>query len=355
MDEISKDKVSVIVENYDIENFVSKPFNVVIESLSHDKVNKIIKEMPVKTDKAKLKIRVITDEFIFSKHRFFKKTVFYRPNRKGNFFLRWRYEVQSYAWSGRKSEDTFDIAEMKMEQIIPDWLTTISNILVLILLTPMLAILPLLNIFNLIWNFEIILGLGLQGWVICGVLLVVSCIVVIKIFWEGIKSFKKNKLKVVDRKTYTPYYSGLTTIDFDYPLLVFGQFFYFIIFELYSFDLSLFNEIFLTINLQPVDFIWNFLTTLPNIYLVLYAVLLTYLLWGTLITYYRSYRTKNAMLEHLPTELRLEDKIDSIYYLHLHNLIKTKKVGEVGLLTKLTTLISAAFTLLPLIQDLIIS
>jgi hypothetical protein len=56
VNEISKNIVKVLVENYDIVKFEPKPFTIVSETLSIDKVNEIITRMPVKTEKPKLNI-----------------------------------------------------------------------------------------------------------------------------------------------------------------------------------------------------------------------------------------------------------------------------------------------------------
>ena len=102
MGEISdfKEKnVEVLIENYDIDKFEPDPFNYVIKTLSFDKLKEILMRMPVKAEPFKVRVRVITKDYIFLKHRFSKKTLYIRPNQVGNFFTQWKYELQASLWS----------------------------------------------------------------------------------------------------------------------------------------------------------------------------------------------------------------------------------------------------------------
>jgi len=196
---------------------------------------------------------------------------------------------------------------------------------------------------------------------ISGILLLSSCIVIGKIFYEGLKAYFLKKRCIIDIDNYIPYLSNFKTIDFDYPLLVGGQIFYFIIFALYSFNLPLVFRFFTSgAPAGRMLFIYvisegDFLTIILYFLMILSIVLFLYILIGTFIALYKNYHMKDSMIEFLPSKLNLNDQIGRIYYLQLYNLIKTKKLWEVGLIAKITTIISVASTLFPLIQNIVIS
>lgn len=349
---LEEKRVRVLVENYDINNFKPKPFHHVISIISVDKVKEIIKRMPSETEKFNKKIRVITDDYIFSKSG---NLIVIQYNRLGNFFWRWRdlfFSPVQYKFSIDGLEDE---ALFQRRTDFPLYL----RILAFIVLTILTSFIPFFNIMILINNFGIFLTLNLSYKIILSILITISIVVIIKIVWEGIKtSFKKVRLIEIDK--YIPYLNYVKTIDFDYPIIMIGQIFYTLIFQLYSFTIPPYANYFAPYNyFLSGDILGAILASMASFS----GVSFVFTSIGSLIFLYKNHLSKNLLLDFLGNKIGANDGLDenidqimklmkkseNLYFIQMYNLIKRKKIWEVGLLAAMASIISAFLSLLPII------
>lgn len=321
--------MKIRIDHYNLKKHKYEKYHQELVDFTLDELIELFRELTKKDDFPDNPVNVITRDFVF-----LKKTddiIRIVPNITGfSFIPQMGDPFMEEKIFGHKSVE-YDINDTALRSYILKGIaykTSERSIIRNLLLT---GFFPLINIVLIVYTFSIFnLNLGIN---ICfGVLLFLSIFNLVSIIRNTFKKpfqFKKLKYELLILEKLKP-------IDISQLILSVSQCFYLIIFTVFSFYIN--NPLYRDIIWITLVLSFGFL--LRNVSLGFYLIKALYL---------RARIAKELIQNRILSNYYNDNINEKSHYLSLYNLMESKRLIKLGLLTKLITIITFSFTLIPIL------